>query len=141
LGKFGVFPQLKALYLGGNSWLTDESIIKFASVFPNLQLLDLEYCHNISEGICQVLRKCCKIRHLNLAYCWNVKLHRMNFVVPNLEVLNLSNTKVDYETLYVISKNCVGLSQLLLRNCEGVTEKAVKHVLGNCTQLRVVMEE
>ncbi|KAK2368753.1 F-box/LRR-repeat protein [Trifolium repens] len=141
LGKFGVFPQLKALYLGGNLSLTDESIIKFASVFPNLQLLDLEYCHNISEGICQVLRKCCKIRHLNLAHCSRVKLHRMNFVVPNLEVLNLSNTKVDYETLYVISKNCCGLSQLLLRNCEGVTEKAVKHVLGNCTQLRVVMEE
>jgi hypothetical protein len=78
---------------------------------------------------------------LNLAQCSRVKLHRMNFVVPNLEVLNLSNTKVDYETLYVISKNCCGLSQLLLRNCEGVTEKAVKHVLGNCTQLRVVMEE
>ncbi|KAK2368755.1 F-box/LRR-repeat protein [Trifolium repens] len=141
LGKFGVFPQLKALYLGGNLSLTDESIIKFASVFPNLQLLDLEYCHNISEGICQVLRKCCKIRHLNLAHCSRVKLHGMNFVVPNLEVLNLSNTTVDYETLYVISKNCCGLSQLLLRNCKGVTEKEVKHVLGNCTQLRVVMEE
>jgi F-box/leucine-rich repeat protein 2/20 len=136
LGKFGVFPQLKALYLGGNSWLTDESIIKFASVFPNLQLLDLEYCHNISEGICQVLRKCCKIRHLNLARCWEVKLLGLSFAVSNLEVLNLSCTKVDDETLYVISNNCRGLLQLLLEACDDVTEKGVKHVLENCTLLR-----
>ncbi|KAK2366167.1 F-box/LRR-repeat protein [Trifolium repens] len=136
LVEFGVYPQLKSLYLGQNSWLSDEIITMFASIFPNLQLLDLEYCHNISEGICQVLRKCCKIRHLNLAYCWEVKLHRMNFVVPNLEVLNLSWTNIDDETLYVISLNCRGLLQLLLERCKGVTKKGVKHVLENCILLR-----
>jgi F-box/leucine-rich repeat protein 2/20 len=101
-----------------------------------LQLLDLEYCHNISEGICQVLRKCCKIRHLNLARCWEVKLLGLSFAVSNLEVLNLSCTKVDDETLYVISNNCRGLLQLLLEACDDVTEKGVKHVLENCTLLR-----
>ncbi|PNX77986.1 F-box/LRR-repeat protein, partial [Trifolium pratense] len=127
LRNFGVYPQLKSLYLGYNSWLSDEIITMFASIFPNLQLLDLNTCNRISEGICEVLRKCCKIRHLNLAYCCEVKLLGMNFVVPNLEVLNLICTKVDDETLYVISKNCPGLLQLFLRNCSGVTEKGVKH--------------
>ncbi|KAK2420201.1 F-box/LRR-repeat protein [Trifolium repens] len=138
LGKFGVYPQLKGLYLGDNSWLSDEILIMVTSVFPNLQLLDLEFCNqnHISEGICQVLRKCCKIRNLNLAYCSRVKLHRINFAVPKLEVLNLSCTEVDDETLYLISKNCSELLQLQLNNCSGVTKKGVKCVLENCRQLR-----
>jgi hypothetical protein len=67
-----------------------------------------------------------------------VKLLGMNFVVPNLEVLNLSYTKVDDETLYVISKNCCGLLQLLLGHCDVVTEKGETHVVKNCTQLREI---
>ncbi|XP_045816537.1 EIN3-binding F-box protein 2-like [Trifolium pratense] len=136
LVKFGVYPELKSLYLGECPWLSDESIIMFASIFPNLQLLDLNNCNGISEGICQVLRKCCKLRYLNLSFCSGMKLLGLNFVVPELEVLNLSHTKVDDETLYVISKNCSGLLKLLLDYCCGVTEKGVKHVLDNCTQLR-----
>ncbi|MCH93193.1 F-box/LRR-repeat protein, partial [Trifolium medium] len=126
LAEFGVHPQLKSLYLGNNSWLSDEIITMFASIFPNLQLLDLNSCNRIFEGICHVLRRCCKIRHLNLADCSKVKLLGMNFVVPKLEVLDLSNTDVDDETLYVISKNCCGLLQLLLEQCNHVTEKGVK---------------
>ncbi|KAK2366155.1 F-box/LRR-repeat protein [Trifolium repens] len=137
LVEFGVYPQLKSLYLGENSWLRDEIITMFASIFPNLRLLDLNSCNcnHIFEGICQVLRKCCKIRHLNLAYCLEVKLLGMNSVVPNLEVLNLSWANIDDETLYVISLNCRGLLQLLLQGCKGVTRKGVKHVLENCTLL------
>ncbi|MCH88688.1 F-box/LRR-repeat protein [Trifolium medium] len=111
----------------------------FSSIFPNLQLLDLKSCRSISKGIGQVLRKCSKIRHLNLAGCSRVKLLGLTFVVLKLEVLNLSNTNVDDETLHVISKNCCGLFQLFLRNCSGVTEKGVNHVVDNCTQLRKIM--
>jgi hypothetical protein len=134
--EFGVYPQLKSLYLGNNSWLSDEIITIFASIFPNLQMLDLNSCHRIFEGVCQVLSRCCKIRHLNLADCSKLKLVGVNFVVPKLEVLDLSNTDVDDETLYVISKNFHVLLQLLLEQCNGVTEKGVKHVLENCTRLR-----
>ncbi|RHN50375.1 putative leucine-rich repeat domain, L domain-containing protein [Medicago truncatula] len=60
-----VYPQLKSLYLGRNFWLSNENIIRLASFFPNLQLLDLYSNNNISEGICQVFRRCDKIKHLN----------------------------------------------------------------------------
>ena len=138
LMDFGVYPQLKSLYLAHNSWLCDETIIMFASIFPNLQLLDLSFCRKyvrkVSEEVnCHVLMRCCKIMHLSLAYCSKVKL-----LGPKLEVLNLSNTMVDDETLYVITKNCYGIFQLLLKNCDNVTEKGVKHVLENCTQLREI---
>jgi F-box/leucine-rich repeat protein 2/20 len=62
----------------------------------------------------------------------------MNFVVPNLEVLNLSCTYVEDETLYLISKNCCGLFELLLAHCYDVTETGLKHVIENCKQLREI---
>ncbi|KAK2349769.1 F-box/LRR-repeat protein [Trifolium repens] len=68
-------------------------------------LLDLESCDHISEGICQVLRKCCKIRNLNLTCCSRVKLLGMNFVVPNLEVLNLSWSKTCVRKMQTTEKD------------------------------------
>ncbi|KAK2421838.1 F-box/LRR-repeat protein [Trifolium repens] len=106
--------QLKSLCLAGNTWLNDQSLAYMN--FPNLQKLDLSHCYQISEeGICQLLRTCSKIRHLNL-----------------------SHTQVDDETLYVISKSCRGLLQLSLEDCYFVTEKGVNHVVENCTQLKEI---
>ncbi|XP_058729691.1 F-box/LRR-repeat protein 4-like [Vicia villosa] len=133
-----VSPQLETLCLVGNIWLSDESIVVFASIFPNLQLLDLSYCNKISQGICEVLRRCGKIKHLNLAHCSKVKLLGMNFEAPKLEVLNLSHTRVDNAELHVISKSCRGLLQLSLQNCYRVSNTGVKHVLENCIQLREI---
>jgi F-box/leucine-rich repeat protein 2/20 len=136
---FGLTPQLKSLYLAHNSSLQDENLILFATILPNLQLLDLSDCNGISEeGICQVLKRCCKIRHLNLAKCNVARLLGFNFEVSNLEVLNLSDTNLTDETLYVISKNCPGLLQMILEKCSVVTMKGVKHVVKNCTQLREI---
>ncbi|XP_061340093.1 F-box/LRR-repeat protein 4-like [Gastrolobium bilobum] len=135
---FVVNPQVKSLHLAHNSWLRDESIKMLASVCPNLQLLDLSYCCGISEGIVEVLRRCCKIRELSLAFCKGVKLFGMNFEVPKLEVLNLSWSGIDDEALYVISKSCCGLVHLDLENCSDVTAKGVRQVVKNCTQLREI---
>ncbi|CAJ2638702.1 unnamed protein product [Trifolium pratense] len=131
-------PQVKYLRLAHNPWLTDENIIMFASISPNLLLFDLSGCCGIEEGVAQVLRMCCNIRHLNLSRCSRVKLFEINFKVPKLEVLNLSYTNVDDETLYVISKSFSGLLQLLLEYCNNVTEMGVKHVVENCRQLRLI---
>jgi hypothetical protein len=110
-----------------------------ADCFPNLQFFNLKLCYNISdEGIVHVLGRCSNIRHLNLACCSGVKLNGMNFEVPKLEVLNLSYTYVDDQTLYVITKNCCGLLQLLLESCNYITKKGVMHVVENCTQLREI---
>ncbi|KAK2373227.1 F-box/LRR-repeat protein [Trifolium repens] len=138
LMDFGAFPQLKSLCFADNLWLNDGIIIKFASIFPNLQVLDLSHCDYISdESIYQVLR-CCKIRYLNLTFCKRVDFHGLNFEVSKLEVLNLSSTKVNDETLNVISRNCRGLLQLKLKFCDFVTEKGVNHVIEKCTQLRKI---
>jgi hypothetical protein len=58
------------------------------------------------------------------------------FSVGVTELLSLSYTKVDNETLYVISKNSPGLLELLRENCDDLTEEGVKRVVENCTQLK-----
>ncbi|XP_058767010.1 F-box/LRR-repeat protein 3-like [Vicia villosa] len=137
LKNFDVNPQLKFLYLFQSSFINDGTIILFAS-FPNLQHLDLSFCHSLSEkGICQVLNSCCKLRHLKLIYC-KVRGLKLNFVVHQLEVLDLSYTGVDDKTLYEISKSCCGLLKLLLMCCEYVTKKGVKRVVENCKQCLVI---
>jgi hypothetical protein len=140
LMDFGVHPQLKSLDLSYNPRLCDESIIMLASVFPDLHLLDLKHCKNMSEqGILQVLRRCRKISHLNLSLGSRRSLHRIiNFEVPNRKILNLSFTTVNDETLYAISKSCRGLVQLLLCHCSKCTALGVKYVLENCTLLKEI---
>jgi hypothetical protein len=136
--SFVVGAQLKSLHLTFNLCLRDESIKMIASVFPNLQLLNFMYCYNISEeGIFHVLRTCSEIKHLNLTGCLGRNLRGMNFDLPKLEVLKLSHTNVDDETMSVISKCCRGLLKLSLKGCI-VTEMGVNHVLEKCTQLREI---
>ncbi|PNX77489.1 F-box/LRR protein [Trifolium pratense] len=148
IGKFGVekfssstdftHMEMKSLHLANNSFLNDETLKWFASIFPNLQLLDVNKCHCISdEGIVEVLRSC-KIVHLNLSSCENVNLHAMNFQVPMLEVLNLSYTRTDDKTLDAISKSCSGLLHLDLEECINVSDMGVKQVIENCTRLKEI---
>lgn len=130
--------QVKSLYLGSNSLLGDESVEMFASVCPGLEVLDLSSCCGISDGVVEVLRRCCEVRHLSLAFCSGVKLAGLNFQVPKLEELNLSGSGVDDEALSVISKCCCRLLHLDLENCSRVTAKGVRHVVENCTRLREI---
>ncbi|RHN54844.1 putative RNA-directed DNA polymerase [Medicago truncatula] len=74
----------------------------------------------------------------SLASSFGAMLFEMNFVVPKLEVLNLSRSATDDETLYAISKSCRGLLQLDLENCYAVTGKGVRQVVEKCTKLREI---
>jgi len=42
-------PKLKSLSLAGCQYFRDENILLFASVFPNLEVLDLSYCNDVTE--------------------------------------------------------------------------------------------
>ncbi|KEH28629.1 putative leucine-rich repeat domain, L domain-containing protein [Medicago truncatula] len=114
------------------------ALILIVDCFPNLEHLALNDCDDISEeGIDHVLRRCCKMTHLDLFGCSNLKMMIL-FEVPQLKVLNLSMTRVNDDALFVISKNCRGILKLLLENCHDVTEKGVRHVVENCAQLQKI---
>ncbi|CAK8576586.1 unnamed protein product [Lathyrus sativus] len=136
LKDFHVNLPLKFLNLSHNLFINDDIIILLASILPNLQLLDLTCCYHISEkSICQVLSKCCKVRHLYLTDCKNVRELQINSVLHRLETLNLFDTRVNDKTLYDISKTCCGLLKLALAHCKYVTEKGVMRVVEKCRNL------
>ncbi|RHN68620.1 putative leucine-rich repeat domain, L domain-containing protein [Medicago truncatula] len=58
------------------------------------------------------------------------------FEVSKLEVLNLSDSRIDDGALYAISKSCPRLLHLDLEGCHHVTEKGVRLVLDKCIHLR-----
>ncbi|QHO32980.1 F-box protein At-B-like isoform X1 [Arachis hypogaea] len=128
--------QVKSLYLGQNILLGDQSLMKMASICPNVELLDLNSCGSISgECVVDVLRKCREIRHLGLANT-GVKLLKMDFKVLQLKVLNLSGSRINDEALSIISKCCCGLVVLDIQGCNNVTTKGVKEVVESCMELR-----
>ena len=133
-----VYHQVKSLHLAYNSQLQDEDITMFSFMFPNMQLLDLSSCDDIC--IVNVLVTCCNIRHLKFAFCPQAKLSWTTDVVEasKLEVLDLSNSRIDGEALYAISKICPQLLQLDLVHCYHVTEKGVRLVVENCIYLREI---
>ncbi|KAK7389495.1 hypothetical protein VNO78_24593 [Psophocarpus tetragonolobus] len=128
--------EVKKVYLGDNALLSDTSLIKFVSICPSLQLLDLNGCEGVSgECIVEVLKRCCEIRHLNLAYT-GMKVFEINSEVSQLETLNLSGSRIEDEALSIISKRCSGLLLLDIQSCWHVTPKGVGDVIENCTALK-----
>ncbi|TKY64607.1 F-box/LRR-repeat protein 4 [Spatholobus suberectus] len=128
--------EVKKLYLGDNVLLSDASLIKFVSICPSLKLLDLTGCEGVSgECIVEVLKRCCDIRHLNLAYT-GMKVFEIDFEVSQLEVLNLSGSRIEDEALSIISRRCSGLLVLDIQSCWHVTPKGVGEVVENCRALK-----
>ncbi|QHN75603.1 F-box/LRR-repeat protein [Arachis hypogaea] len=136
-----VNSQVKFLYLAQNSWLDDKSVTMLASVCPNLEKMDLSYCGMVSKGAMEVLWRCCKIQHLDLAYL-GYRLcqfqFKVNFEVPTLFVLNLSSSRISNEELSLISKSCYNLKELKLEYCDKITVSGVKLVVKYCKQLRMI---
>ncbi|XP_028795319.1 F-box/LRR-repeat protein 3-like [Neltuma alba] len=136
LKDFVFDSRVKTLYLGGNFKLKDEDVKGFVSVCPNLELLDINTCWNITKGVFEALRDCLKITHLSLAGCAAVTGFEIGFELPKLEVMNLSQSRIDDEALSIVSKTCCGLTHLELQNCFNVTSNGVRYVVGKCTRLR-----
>ncbi|GAU28253.1 hypothetical protein TSUD_118600 [Trifolium subterraneum] len=134
-----VYPQVKSLHLAYNSHLQDNHINIFGFMFPNMQLIDLSFCHHIFQHrIAVLLKRCPKIRHLKFASFPHAKLCSINFEASNLEVLNLLHLRIDDGGLYQISKSCPQLLQLNLEHCHNVTEKGVRLAIENCTRLKEI---
>ncbi|KAI9089560.1 hypothetical protein K1719_029165 [Acacia pycnantha] len=138
LNDFIVHSQVKNLYLGRNFNLKDQDVKRFVSMCPNLELLDINTCWNITKGVFEALRDCPKITHLSISECAAVTGFEIGFELPKLEVMNLSHSRIDDEALSTVSKTCCGLTHLELQNCFNVTSNGVRCVVGKCSRLREI---
>ncbi|KAK7349116.1 hypothetical protein VNO77_06219 [Canavalia gladiata] len=127
--------EVKRVYLCDNILLSDVDVIEFASICPSLQLLDLNACEGVSgECVVEVLKRC-EIRHLNMAYT-GISVFEIDFEVSQLEVLNLSGSRIEDETLSMISRRCSGLLLLDMQGCWHVTAKGAREIVENCKALK-----
>lgn len=136
---FVVKPRIRTLNLARNSSLCNDTIKKVASICPNLSLLDLSNCVNITgEGVVEVLKRCSQIRYLGINQCSGIKTFPVDLELSNLEVLCARGLDIDDDGLATIGNRCQRLLQLDLTDCLNVTAKGVKEVVRKCRVLREI---
>ncbi|GAU47710.1 hypothetical protein TSUD_177150 [Trifolium subterraneum] len=112
---FGVYPRLKSLYLAYNSWLSDEVINTFASIFPNLQLLDLNSC-DISEEVLTL-----EVLSLSNSGIDDSSLYMISKSCSGLLQLDLTNClDVTEKGVMQVVANCTQLREIYLQGCSKV---------------------
>ena len=101
-------PNLRHLEIGHND-IGDEVTEALAHTCHKLEYLDLDCCDFVSEpSICNVIRSCPKLQHLNLCYC------------------NITST-----TIKEIARSCLNLKFLDLEGCENISKKAMDQLNPN----------
>ncbi|XP_062021745.1 uncharacterized protein LOC133738261 [Rosa rugosa] len=136
-----VMPNLgvKSLKLSQNTSMGNGFIANYVSICPILELLDLSHCVNITEdGIVEVLKRCSRIRHLEINECGLMKNISIDFELPKLEVLYARGLRIDDDMLAIIGKRCSRLQQLDLSGCLNVTANGVKEVVANCKEIKEI---
>ncbi|GAU35717.1 hypothetical protein TSUD_258920 [Trifolium subterraneum] len=155
---FNNWKLLEEVIIFGCLGITNAGIASALCVRPTLRSLSLTNYDENCITLLAIVRSCPSLSDIKIEYfprftnmnvdnsyslknfvsCFKVKLHGLNFEVPKLEVLNLSNTRIDNEELFLISKSFRGLLELSLEVCYFVTKRGVNHVVENCTQLREI---
>ncbi|KAL6141095.1 hypothetical protein ACLB2K_059386 [Fragaria x ananassa] len=136
-----VVPNLgvKILNLSQNRLMGNGVIANYVSVFPNLEMLNLSDCVNITEdGIVEVLKRCSRIRHLEISRCGLIENLLIDFELPKLEVLCARGLIIDDDGLTLIGKRCPRLQKLDVSACMEVTAKGVKEVVVYCKEIREI---
>ncbi len=101
-------PNLRHIEIGCND-ITDKVTEALAHTCHKLEYLDLSCCDFVSEpSICNVIRSCPKLQHLNLGYC------------------NITST-----TIREIARSCLNLKSLDLEGCENISKKAMNQLNPN----------
>ncbi len=89
--------------------ITDKVTEVLAHTCHKLEYLDLICCAFVSELlICNIIRSCPKLQHLNLGYC------------------NITST-----TIREIARSCLNLKSLDLKGCENISKKAMDQLNPN----------
>ncbi|XP_024630111.2 uncharacterized protein [Medicago truncatula] len=129
----GVSPQLKSLDLGHNQCLRDKNIIMFASIFPNLQLLDLRHCCNISK----------RARGVELVMYKKVNDETLYVISKNCRGLLCLLLKDSYGVtnngVKRVVENCTQLEEIDLRGCYKVHRSVVSSMVSSRPSLRKII--
>ncbi|XP_009765662.1 uncharacterized protein LOC107774085 [Nicotiana tabacum] len=131
--------RIRAVILANNLYLDDDSLAKVALACPNLEMLDVSSCRNLTEaGIASVLEVCIQMRDLRLDHCSMITHIGQGTELPNLEVINAAGSALSDKGLAIIGSRCSRLLKLNLENCKGVTADGIHALVKNCKSLREI---
>jgi Leucine-rich repeat (LRR) protein len=131
------YPNLKILNLKKCSQITDEGLKEIAKL-KNLMLLNLGYCNITSL---EPLKDLTKLTYLNLYDCYQIKYDGINHLknLTNLTYLNLTYCPiVSYDQLKFIVENLRNLTYLSLHLCHSITENGINFLLKYLGNLKIL---
>ncbi|KAF8019442.1 hypothetical protein BT93_G0202 [Corymbia citriodora subsp. variegata] len=101
--------------------------------------LDVSDCLKITgNGISGVLKSCPKIRYLEIRGLKNIRNLCIDFELPQLEVLEANDLKLNNEQLTAFISRCRHLKNLDLVHCVHLSTEGVEKVVKNCNELREI---
>lgn len=135
----GKNTRIRSLRLARNKHMNDKSLLEFASLCPNLQLLDVSSCSCITGGgIAEVLKSCHEVAHLEINFCGGVKSLGTDSKLCKLVVLKAASSGICDEGLIMVGQTCPWLLHLNLSCCPRVSSKGVKEIVRHCKGLREI---
>jgi F-box and leucine-rich repeat protein 2/20 len=115
-------------------------VSNFSSV-ANLQILKLESCKFMADGLSSIGRSCGSIRELSVSKCSGVTDAELSFAVSrlkNLLKLNITCRYITDASLASITSSCTSLISLRMESCTHVSSEGLQLVGKHCRHLEVL---
>lgn len=130
-------PSLKTFIVTGSKALDDSVLVEVAKRCPNLQVLDVRACENVTDhGIYSIGQTCKKLTTLNLGRKRRGHLitdHSVCAVAvnnPNLTTVGVAGCYITDRSIWQLTLTCgKRLERLSLNNCPYVSDQSIPVVL------------
>jgi hypothetical protein len=124
--------------------ITDHGLKNLASIqLPNLKILMLGYCYNITNNGLRYAAKLKTIENLSLMACTGIDDNGLQYLVemPSLERLDLRGCpNITDQGIMVLAK-MKNLKELLFSGCKNITPEGVKRLQALMSNCKVEKDE
>ncbi|KAJ6731712.1 F-BOX/TPR REPEAT PROTEIN POF3 [Salix purpurea] len=143
---------------------SDHSITFAAERCPNLQVLSIKSCRNVTDAsMAQIAYKCAKLKELDISFCFEIShesLVMMGIVpddylnscpqdgdweagaigkyMPNLVHLELRFSKMSAKGLVSVCEGCLNLEYLDLSGCSNLTSRDIVNATSGLKNLKEI---
>jgi len=95
--------------------ISDKTLIRIASSYPNLKHLNLWDNQMISDrGLCEIAQTCNKLEYLSISYCRDIT----------------------DKSLIAIAESCRNLREFYFNEAHWITDRSISCILNSCSNLR-----
>lgn len=144
-----LLPTLKTLIVTGSKALEDTKLAAVASTCPNLEILDIRACENVTDhGVYMVGQKCKKLKALNLGRKRRGHLitdHSVCAVAlnnPNLTTVGVAGCYITDRSFWQLTLSCgKRLERLSLNNCPYISDQSIPVILHHNLLKRLTVLE